>query len=232
MKRCAMQIILLLLLGAIANVAVAWACANTIELGNDFEFEHCAIATIQQGASPHHYYWTILVRKQPGGMRVYSGYHVHDVPWPIRNTTKHPSAIVPAWVVLDPRLNQPGDYQITNGFGIPCLTMTGTSTFDVSELRRWSLQHEYRLQGWCRIYFLGRFPYDIYLPLRPIWPGFAFNSIFYALILALLWFTPITLRRWRRVHTGRCPHCAYDLQHEATAGCPECGWNRAECPAS
>ncbi len=55
------------------------------------------------------------------------------------------------------------------------------------------------------------------LPLRPIWPGFAVNTLFYA---ALLWF-PFVLRRFIRVKRGRCPACAYPMGESAM--CSECG---------
>ncbi len=60
------------------------------------------------------------------------------------------------------------------------------------------------------------------LPLRPIWPGFAVNTIFYA---ALLWlpFAPFTLRRLNRRSRGLCPACGYDLRHGEHEACPECG---------
>ncbi len=61
-----------------------------------------------------------------------------------------------------------------------------------------------------------------FLPLRPIWPGFAINTIFYA---ALLWlpFAPFQLRRYVRVKRGRCIKCGYDLRGAEHEQCPECG---------
>ena len=69
------------------------------------------------------------------------------------------------------------------------------------------------------------------LPLRPIWPGFAINTVFYAFILWLLFAlggTPFALRRRRRIKRGLCPKCAYDLRGSATDSttCPECGATR------
>ncbi len=63
---------------------------------------------------------------------------------------------------------------------------------------------------------------DTPLPLRPIWPGFAVNTIFYA---ALLWlpFAPFALRRLIRQRRGLCPACGYDLRHAEHEACPECG---------
>jgi hypothetical protein len=66
------------------------------------------------------------------------------------------------------------------------------------------------------------------LPVLPIWPGFAINTLFYALILWLLYCTPFVARRLIRIKRGRCPKCGYDLRGELDAGCSECGWGREE----
>ncbi len=55
------------------------------------------------------------------------------------------------------------------------------------------------------------------LPLRPIWPGFAGNTLFYA---TLLWL-PFVLRRLIRVQRGLCPACAYPRGESVV--CSECG---------
>ena len=69
--------------------------------------------------------------------------------------------------------------------------------------------------------------YDIRaLPLRPIWPGFAINTIFYAAILWLLTLGPFTARRMIRRKRGQCIKCGYDLRGTSEGGCPECGWRR------
>jgi hypothetical protein len=59
------------------------------------------------------------------------------------------------------------------------------------------------------------------LPLRPIWPGFAINTLFYAGILLITFAAPFALRRWRRVKRGLCPACAYPTG--ASGFCSECG---------
>ena len=69
------------------------------------------------------------------------------------------------------------------------------------------------------------------LPLRPIWPGFAINMIFYATIVWLVTLGPFTVRRFIRRKRGRCIKCGYDLRGTsggASGGggggvCPECG---------
>ena len=62
------------------------------------------------------------------------------------------------------------------------------------------------------------------LPLRPVWPGFAINTLFYAAILWggwLLLAAPFALRRRRRIKRGLCPACAYPVG--ASDVCTECG---------
>jgi hypothetical protein len=59
------------------------------------------------------------------------------------------------------------------------------------------------------------------LPIRPLWPGFAVNTLFYAAILWLLVPGPFALRRFIRVKRGLCPKCAYPMGEAAV--CTECG---------
>ena len=61
------------------------------------------------------------------------------------------------------------------------------------------------------------------LPLSPIWPDFALNTLFYAAILWLLIPGPFALRRLIRQRRGLCPACGYDLRYGEHDACPECG---------
>ena len=61
------------------------------------------------------------------------------------------------------------------------------------------------------------------LPLRPIWPGFAINTVFYAVVLWLLTLAPFTARRFIRRKRGHCIKCGYDLRAVEHEKCPECG---------
>ena len=62
---------------------------------------------------------------------------------------------------------------------------------------------------------------DPAMPLVPIWPAFAVNTLFYATILWLLIPGPFTLRRFLRVRRGLCPKCAYPMGESPV--CTECG---------
>ncbi len=61
----------------------------------------------------------------------------------------------------------------------------------------------------------------VVIPLRPIWPGFAVNTLFYATILWLLIPGPFVLRRFLRLRRGLCSQCAYPMGESAV--CTECG---------
>jgi len=62
------------------------------------------------------------------------------------------------------------------------------------------------------------------LPLLPLWPGFAINTMLYAASVWLLFAAPIipaAIRRRRRGRRGLCPVCAYPIG--ASDVCTECG---------
>ena len=59
------------------------------------------------------------------------------------------------------------------------------------------------------------------LPLRPLWPGFLLNTLFYATLLWLLIRGLFALRRLLRVRRGQCPKCAYPMGESVV--CTECG---------
>jgi len=59
------------------------------------------------------------------------------------------------------------------------------------------------------------------LPLRPLAPGFIFNTLFYALVLWLLFATPFAARRMVRRRRGQCEKCAYPIG--VSPVCTECG---------
>ena len=58
-------------------------------------------------------------------------------------------------------------------------------------------------------------------PTRPLWLGFAINTVFYAAILWLPAFGLGALRRRRRIKRGLCPACAYPIGESSV--CTECG---------
>ena len=67
------------------------------------------------------------------------------------------------------------------------------------------------------------------IPLCPIWPGFAINTLFYAGVLWMLCCGPFALRRMIRRRRGRCPQCGYPIGQSPV--CTECGAPHSVVPA-
>jgi hypothetical protein len=69
------------------------------------------------------------------------------------------------------------------------------------------------------------------LPTHPIWDGLLFDSIFFGLILAGLYWILVKPRRLvlelLRMRRGCCIACGYELDFDFRSGCPECGWRRS-----
>ena len=62
---------------------------------------------------------------------------------------------------------------------------------------------------------------NYYLPLGPIWSGFAINTMLYGGVPWLLLCGPFELRRYRRRKRGLCVYCAYPIGTSDV--CTECG---------
>ena len=68
-------------------------------------------------------------------------------------------------------------------------------------------------------------------PLTPIWPGFLYNTLFYAALSWLVARLALAAKRGivghRRTRRGLCPRCAYPRPEHAPdtnpVPCPECG---------
>lgn len=68
------------------------------------------------------------------------------------------------------------------------------------------------------------------LPIEAVWPGLILNTLFFAVILWLLWSALFAARRIIRRNRGRCIKCGYNLSHVEHEVCPECGVEVSGCP--
>ncbi len=68
--------------------------------------------------------------------------------------------------------------------------------------------------GWMK-------PYDLTLPFRPIWIGFAGNTVLFSGAWGVLFLAPFLLRASSRRRRGLCVECGYDMS--GVNECPECG---------
>ncbi len=123
--------------------------------------------------------------------------------------------------------------------GWPSLCLEGSDVQEISSqpsgVKKWTVGVVH--VPWNR----NPFPFQhLYLPLLPLWPGFALNTIFYAALAWGLWQLPLAIRRRRRRRKGLCVRCGYDLKGipidggEGALGgvrvCPECGGMAVEGP--
>lgn len=76
-----------------------------------------------------------------------------------------------------------------------------------------------KFSTWDDAWLIGR----LRVPNGVELPGFTINTLFYAAVLMGLFAVPFALRRRRRIRRGLCPGCAYDLRGSASQTCPECG---------
>ena len=89
--------------------------------------------------------------------------------------------------------------------GWPCLALEG----------HWGLVHGRSNTRGLFITQWERRSLPVTFPLRPIWPGFAVNTLFYAAILWLPICGPFALRRLIRHRRGLCAKCAYPVGESA-----------------
>lgn len=94
--------------------------------------------------------------------------------------------------------------------GLPFVSFTG-SFYSVAHSSEYSDRKRLGLYNW-----MGEL-----VPTRPRWLGFMLNTLFYAAVLYIPFVSfAASKRRWR-IRRGLCPACAYELAGLTT--CPECG---------
>ena len=209
MKRWIFKLVVFLLLGAIVNVAVAWGIV---------------LWTPQEPYGP--------------GMAVV----LNQIDWPRQASPDTPApqrqssgrtwglSVIQTMAHVLP-LDAPRSPGAVSGWGMslfqagwPCRCVEA----QVSQVNRKGvpIRTDFRpavkLSETLHFLRVGEARYRV-LPLRPIWPGFAINTVFYAAILWLLMFGVFTMRRVIRRKRGHCIKCGYDLSHAEHEACPECG---------
>ncbi len=223
MKSRLFKLTFFLLLGAIVNVAFCWIFATrpmspTTLRNGPYKFGY---SDLGKGVT-----WTTLTYNSFGRVRLHSSWSYNASPrvnvpyWPPANE------LVPDWAkeidnIQPSEINRGNIYAEATGW--PFLAMLahyelGDSIKDASGK---SYLPNLNRNGIVISETYGIAPQI--LPLQPIWPGFAINTIFYSAILWTLTLGPFTARRMIRRKRGRCIKCGYDLRGTSGGGCPECG---------
>jgi len=152
--------------------------------------------------------WAELVRARVSATQVGApgkyGYLSIRCGWPLR-AIEGGSFL---WVTLQSYLFETDAPPVRN-----CMLALAVEISRDSSTGQWSVTWPHSpMAGW---------PPDKVVPLRPIWPGFAVNTLFYTAILWLFFVAPFALRRRRRIKRGLCPACAYPVGTSPV--CTECG---------
>ena len=192
------MVLLLLVGGAIVNVAVAWGSAWAFTPTNQTWGTYGG--------------WHILRRGSFTSSRL-QALRISVEPSAVRTMGRAPHLVVrtfPAWT------------------GWPDELDPNSTHWHAVEARGWpflALRSEHAHRVWISGIALPRKPGPSHnlesirsLPVRMMWPGFAINTMFYAAILWLLFAAPLALRRWRRIKRGLCVKCAYPVHRVRRCG--------------
>jgi hypothetical protein len=228
MRRWLFRIVLLLAIGAVINVAVAWGLA--IRPASGFlEWYWTTSETrawgltiypgeiwIQEGATPYHEYgrtgltadefrallpaWSQLVALQPSEeFLTTDDFSEHATGWPMHSMRSFEAYFYEEGLP-DVAQRTTGGVLTLPPRWLPTLPSDGTIFSPV---------------------------FGNELPCIPIWPGFYVNTLLYACAAWLVFFAPFTALRFtkraRRQRKGLCLCCGYDLRGSASASdaCPE-----------
>ncbi len=249
MKRIiAIKLVIFLLLGAVVNVAVAWGYALGIKPLDELPLVREGDEIVLSWGDAA----TTLYPIRMPGYRAYVMEFVHlggppqggDAREALRRTT------IPAWVVGladTPKIAERTTIQNEplpladryEAFGWPTGSMASATYRDVTNLTNWQagpmksmptegVDYVVHYHASCGISTgqtqkgLGR-ERLIVLPIRPLPGRFIINTVFYALVLWLLWSLAFATRRLIRRRRGKCVRCGYDLSGAEHDVCPECG---------
>ena len=228
MKRIAIKLVVFLLLGAVTTVGVAWSSALWVD--------SMATPRHERGiTAPDHPRWRVFRTTSRSATHIQS--YATRRPYPrgqlpadatpeeVDTWLQGEAVRVPSDLVTAPYWSRTSDPPVETDYQAGGLWEEARGWPMRSLMWVWPRKESDTL---IRALNLGdvQGPVGIprALPLQPIWPGFAINTLTYA---AVLWlpFAPFTIRRVIRRRRGRCIKCGYDLRHAEHQACPECGQN-------
>ncbi len=230
MKRWIFKLVVFLLLGAIVNVALAWTCALWTPLSagtvlDEQQRTQLGLKSHYQLRSDVAFGYTEFIPGKYSTPVVIDSSLAEGGRWVTPTRIYFPDAVVPyaldtsPSLLTNPRLTYqlPWIEEVRAGWPFRSL---------MAQPRQMGLPFKESIERgvfppkW--VYLLNPKP-GRRIPLHPIWPGFAINTIFYAAILWLVILGPFTARRIIRRKRGLCINCGYDLRGTEHEVCPECG---------
>ena len=217
-KRRLFKLVVFLLLGAVVNVAVAWGIALLVDFG--------VVQDTLGGAKSRRGDWVVFQHVAGGAIRiralVVSGDNIEEY-----EQYAMPPWLLPLWGPLAVQVRQQvidePFVRVADAYGWPTYSLWCAFAWNTAQ---WpNVLTDPRLSAILITSPMGG-NYALSqraLPLRPIWRGFAINTIFYAAIVWMLTLGPFAARRFIRNKRGLCIKCGYDLRGAEHEVCPECG---------
>jgi hypothetical protein len=217
--RCLIKFGLFVLVGAIANVAVAWGSVFVIDpqTGQEVRYDADGLAT------DFRWRWGATVWSALGTTRIWY-YEGHTCGLQRDTDPPNLSPLIPWWSERSFEIEGvEKNIPVQEARGWPALTLWCEYSYGSPDYS-WRSRPELggvtapfpSLKPWTASDRFHRA-----LPLRPISTGFAINTIFYASLIWLLLAAPFAIRRRIRIKQGRCDACGYPIG--ASDNCTECG---------
>lgn len=230
-------ILLFLLLGAVMNIAVAWAI--TLIIAPEIPSGR-GLFLFGEGGSVIGNVFMGVNRRTKFGSQFYCSERLNftteygpmtsvELQRKVKHLESLPiSDVMPNWGVLDEfseKINTGPirEQSVFEGRGWPRLSLWCIRVIILRNVID-NQQENYGSRG---LIVTPLLPYEPgsprILPLYPIWSGFLVNTLFYAAFLWLLIPGPFVLRRFIRLKRGLCPWCGHNLSGADHVACPECG---------